>query len=193
MDGHKRMAEELCRTISGSEISLDAIEPPPALIRTQAQLAAGNPIRVLAMEPMGSIIESAIHQHDPNAGVDVTTWPVAGKSLAQLEQEAKDLVRAMKPDLAVLSIPASAAADHDEQRVHAISWIMNWSLSFGHQEWDCVVVHPNVVDPNADPFQASLIRKLVRAQHLPLIERKSGDAADAETIVRAWFQSQLKR
>ena len=150
MDGHKRMAEELCRTISGSEISLDAIEPPPALIRTQAQLAAGNPIKVLAMEPVAAKIQSAIHQQDPNAKVEVTTWPVAGKSLAQLEQEAKDLVRAMKPDLVVLNIPASAAAESDEQRVHAISWIMNWSLSFGHQEWDCIVVHPSVSDPDSD-------------------------------------------
>ena len=193
MDGHKRMAEELCRTISGSEISLDAIEPPPALIRTQAQLAAGNPIKVLAMEPISAMIESAIHQQDPNARVEVTTWPVAGKSLAQLEQDAKDLVRAMKPDLVVLHIPASAVAENDEQRVHAISWIMNWSLSFGHQEWDCIVVHPCVVDADADSSPASLIRKLVRAQHLALLDRKPGDASDAETIVRAWLQSQLQR
>ncbi len=193
MDGHKRMAEELCRTISGAKISLDAIQPPPALVRTQVQLAAGNPIKVLAMEPMGSMIASAIQRHDPGATVEVTIWPVAGKTLAQLEQGAKDLVRAMKPDLAVLSIPANAVAVDDEQRVHAISWIMNWSLSFGHQEWDCIVVHPNVVDPNADPVQASVIRKLARAQHLQVIERESGDASDAETIVQAWFQSQLKR
>ena len=193
MDGHKRMAEELCRTISGSEISLDAIEPPPALIRTQAQLAAGNPIKVLAMEPISAMIESAMHQQVPDARVEVTVWPVAGKSLAQLEQDAKDLVRAMKPDLVVLHIPASAVAENDEQRVHTISWIMNWSLSFGHQEWDCIVVHPSVVDADADSSPASLIRKLVRAQHLALLDRKPGDASDAETIVRAWLQSQLQR
>ena len=193
MDGHKRMAEELCRTLSDSETSLDAIEPPPALIRTQAQLAAGNPIRILAMAPIAAMMESAIHQQDPSAKVEVTTWPVAGKSLAQLEQDAKDLVRAMKPDLVVLSIPANAVAENDEQRVHAISWLMNWSLSFGHQEWDCLVVHPNVVDPGTDSSQASVIRKLVHAQHLELIDRQAGDVSDAETIVRAWFQAQLKR
>ncbi len=193
MDGHKRMAEELFRTISGSEISLDAIEPPPALIRTQAQLAAGNPIKVLAMEPMGSMIESAIHQHDPNAKVEVTTWPVAGKSLAQLEQDAKDLVRAMKPDLVVLTIPTIAVAENDEQRVHAISWIMNWSLSFAHQEWDCIVVHPNVIDPHPESSHAAIIRQLVRAQHLTMIERELGDVVDAETIVQTWVQSQLQR
>ena len=192
MDGHKRMAEELCHSISGTEVSLDAIAPPPALTRTQAQLAAGNPIKVLAMEPMASLIEAALLQQNPNAKVEVTPWPVAGKSLAQLEQDAKDLVRAMRPDLVVLSIPAAAAAENDEQRVHAISWIMNWSLSFGHQEWDCIVVHPSVVDSNADSAQASMIRRLVRAQHLAMIDRPTGDAADAETVVRAWFQSQLQ-
>ena len=193
MDGHKRMAEELCHSIDGTEVSLDAIGPPPALTRTQAQLAAGNPIKVVAMEPMASLIESAILQQNPHAKVEVTPWPVAGKSLAQLEQDAKDLVRAMKPDLVVLSIPAAAAAENDEQRVHAISWIMNWSLSFGHQEWDCIVVHPSVVDSNADSTQASMVRRLVRAQHLAMIDRPIGDAADAETIVRAWFQAQLQR
>jgi len=193
MDGHKRMAEELWRTISGSETSLDAIEPPPALIRTQALLAAGNPIRVLAIEPIAAMMESAIQQHDPGAKVEVTAWPVAGKSLARLEQDAKDLVRAMKPDLVVLTIPATATAENDEQRVHAISWIMNWSLSFGHQEWDCIVVHPNVFDPGADSSMASVIRKLVRAQHLARLDREPGDVSNAETIVRAWFQAQLKQ
>ena len=192
MDGHKRMAEELCHSIIGTEVSLDAIAPPPALTRTQAQLAAGTPIKVLAMEPMASLIEAALLQQDSNAKVEVTPWPVAGKSLAQLEQDAKDLVRAMKPDLVVLSIPAAAAAENDEQRVHAISWIMNWSLSFGNQEWDCIVVHPSVVDSQADAAQASMIRRLVRAQHLAMIDRPIGDAADAETVVRGWFQSQLQ-
>jgi hypothetical protein len=192
MDGHKRMAEELCRSISGRETSLDEIAPPPALTRTQAQLAAANPIRVLAMEPMASMIESAILQQNPSAKVEVTPWPTAGKSLAQLELDAKDLVRAMKPDLVVLSIPADAAAENDEQRVHAVSWIMNWSLSFGHQEWDCIVVHPSVVDPKADPTQASMIRRLARAQHLALLDRVTGDDSDTETIVRAWVQSQLQ-
>ena len=145
------------------------------------------------MEPIASMMEQAIQQYDPNAQVKVTIWPVAGKSLAQLEQDAKDLVRAMKPDLVVLTIPANAAAENDEQRVHAISWLMNWSLSFGHQEWDCIVVHPNVFDPGADSSRASVIRTLVRAQHLALLDRETGDATDARTILQAWFQSQLKQ
>ena len=99
----------------------------------------------------------------------------------------------MKPDLVVLTIPANAAAENDEQRVHAISWLMNWSLSFGHQEWDCIVVHPNVFDPGADSSRASVIRTLVRAQHLALLDRETGDATDARTILQAWFQSQLKQ
>jgi hypothetical protein len=70
---------------------------------------------------------------------------------------------------------------------------MNWSLSFAHQEWDCIVVHPNVIDSHPESSHASMIRQLVRAQHLALIERELGDAVDAETIVRTWVQSQLQR
>ncbi|MDA1230440.1 MAG: alpha/beta fold hydrolase, partial [Planctomycetota bacterium] len=77
MDGHKRMAEELYRSISGAGISLESIEPPPALTRTRAQLNAGRTIRILAMEPVAVLIESAIQQY-PAAELEVTLWPVAG-------------------------------------------------------------------------------------------------------------------
>jgi hypothetical protein len=81
---------------------------------------------------------------DPRATVDVTAWPTEGISLVELEQAAKNLVRPLKPDLVILAVPANAAASNDEQFVRSYSWIMNWSLSFGHQEWDCVVVHPSI-------------------------------------------------
>lgn len=192
MDGHKRMAEELCRSISGEEISLESMEPPTALTKMRAQLNAGKTIRVLAMEPVSHLIESAIQQQHPDAKLEVTLWPVAGKSLPELEQAAKDRVRAMKPDLVVLMIPASEEFDDFEASVHAISWLMNWSLSFGHQEWDCIVVHPSAVDSMTNPAQAALIRRLVRAQHLHLIDRQSGDTSDPAAIVRAWFGSRLR-
>ncbi|MDA1232920.1 MAG: lysophospholipase, partial [Planctomycetota bacterium] len=114
------------------------------------------------------------------------------ESLPDLEQAAKDRVRAMKPDLVVLMIPASEELDDFEASVHAISWLMNWSLSFGHQEWDCIVVHPSVVDPMTDPARGALIRRLVHAQHLDLIDRQSGDTSDPDAIVRTWFASRLR-
>jgi lysophospholipase L1-like esterase/pimeloyl-ACP methyl ester carboxylesterase len=195
MDGHKRMAEELCRRISGKETNLDAIEPPqPVLARTQMLLSASMPVRVLAMEPLAASAEAAVRRLQPDAKVEVTAWPIAGKSLAQLEQEANATVRAMKPDLVLLTIPADAAAENDEQRVHSISWIMNWSLSFGHQEWDCVVVHPNVLTSTTESAAANavLTRKLVHAQHLPLIDRPAADPSSAEELIFRWFDTQKK-
>ena len=192
MDGHKRMAEELCRVISGANVSLDAVRPPlPILQRTRKQLADGAPLRIMAMEPVAAMVEAAIRSHYPNAKVELTTWTVPGKSLAQLEQEANAQVRAMKPDLVVLTIPAELAVANDEPTVHSMSWIMNWSLSFGLQEWDCVVVHPSVLTPSADPGQDTLIRKLVHAQHLALIDRTS-ETLTATEHFHAWFSNELK-
>ena len=36
---------------------------------------------------------------DPQAKVDVVTWPIEGKSLAELEKQAQELVRPLKPNL----------------------------------------------------------------------------------------------
>jgi lysophospholipase L1-like esterase/pimeloyl-ACP methyl ester carboxylesterase len=190
MDGHKRMAEELCSCICGRHVSLDEIEPPePALARTQSQLADRKPVKVFAMEPVSAAVDASLRQWKADATVDMTSWSIAGKSLAELEQEANARVRAMKPDLVVLTIPDDSAAENEEQFVHAVSWIMNWSLSFGHQEWDCIVVHPSVLNPSADPARAALVRKLVHAQHLHLIDRVAGDTATADDIIQRWIES----
>ena len=142
------------------------------------------------MEPVAAMVEAAIRQHHLDAKVELTTWAVAGKSLAQLEQEANAQVRAMKPDLVVLTIPAELAVANDEPTVHSISWIMNWSLSFGLQEWDCVVVHPSVLMPAADPGKDSMIRRLVHAQHLALIVRTS-ESESAAALIQQWFKANL--
>ncbi len=188
MDGHKRMAEELCRCITGSEVSLDSVEPPqPALARTRSLLAAGKRVKLLVVEPLAAVLESSLRRLNANVVLETTTWAVHGKTILQLEQEAATLVRPMKPDLVVLTIPSDAASKSDEQCVHSISWIMNWSLSFGIQEWDCVVVHPSVLDPATDPRRSALIRRLVHAQHLELIDRAPNDESSAEDLVRKWM------
>ena len=96
----------------------------------------------------------------------------------------------MKPDLVVIAVPRAATADSDEQFVKSYSWVMNWSLSFGLQEWDCFVVHPSVAAPGPIAPRDDLIRQLVKAQHLSLVDRKSGDEASAEDLLAKWLAEQ---
>ena len=189
MDGHKLMAEELCHTITNKKVSLADDGPPQNfLIRTNELLKQGKPVKVLAMPPFDALVGPALKRLHPQATIEVTAWPTEGKSLAELEQAANKIVRPLKPDLVILAIPANAVAPNDEQFVRSYSWIMNWSLSFGHQEWDCVVVHPSVVTPDVAVPRGDLIRQLVNAQDLPLIDRPKEDRSSAESL----FHSAMK-
>ncbi len=191
MDGHKLMAEELCRTITGKSASLKDVGPPSPVISKTLELAKqSKPIRVLAMPPFDKLIGPAIKRQHPNAVVEATAWPTEGKSLAELEQAAKQTVRAMKPDLVVLAIPRVATVDSDEQFVNLYSWVMNWSLSFGQLEWDCFVVHPSVVTPAPIAPRDNLVRQLVQAQHLSLVDRTAGDDASAVDLLAKWLAQQ---
>lgn len=191
MDGHKLMAEELCRTITGKSVSLKSVEPPsPVLAKTLDLVKQSKPIKVLAMPPFDTLIGPALKRQHPNAVVEVTAWPTEAKTLAQLEQAAQQTVRAMKPNLVVIAVPRTATADSDEQFVKSYSWVMNWSLSFGHQEWDCFVVHPSVAAPGPVAPRDDLARQLVRAQHLSLIDRAADNAASAEDVLTKWLADQ---
>lgn len=183
MDGHKRMAQELCRTITGQVVSLTDVGPlQPALIKTRSILEASKPLKVLAMPPFDKLIGPALKQQSPQAIIEVTQWPTEGKSLLELEQAAKQTVRAMRPDLVVIAVPATATSATEEEFFRSYSWIMNWSLSFAQQEWDCLVVHPGVASPDTPITRADLIRQLVKAQDLTLIDRPAADTSDAEVI-----------
>lgn len=190
MAGHKLMAEELCRSITGKDVSLDSEGPlVPALPRTLSLLKQGKPVRVLAMPPCDGLIGPALKQWQDTATVEVIPWPTAGRKLAELERAANETVRKLKPDLVVIAVPRDAAADGDEQFVKSFSWIMNWSLSFGHQEWDCVVVHPSVTAPEASGPRDDLVRRLVKAQDLYLIDRTADDKSPAEVILAKWLKT----
>ncbi len=193
MDGHKRVATALCETITGQRVLLaDVPSSKPALETSLAVLREEKPLRVLAMPPLDKLIERAILKFVPDAEVQVESWPVAGLSLAKISQDANARVRKTKPDLVLLAIPRSAAAETDESFVHSYAWTMNWSLNFGPPTWDCVVVHPSVVDPTAKADDRdNLIRRLVHAQDLSLVDRRPGQEEDAATILREWLGRQL--
>ncbi len=71
---------------------------------------------------------------------------------------------------------------------------MNWSLSFGAREWDCVVVHPSVdrTEQTRTPKHDKMVRQLVAAQDLRLIDRKADDKSSPEEILSHWLESQLQ-
>lgn len=192
MDGHKKMAEELCRTITGKTVSLAEVGPLlPALVKTRSLVETGKPVKVLAMPPFDALIGPALRELHAGATVEVTPWQTDGKSLAELEEAAKQTVRTMRPDLVVIAVSVTATAATDEEFFKSYSWIMNWSLSFGHQEWDCLVVHPSVAAADKPNPRADLIRQLVKAQELILIDRAAGENSSAAAILakalkKAW-------
>lgn len=192
MAGHKRMAEMIARSICGRDASLDEVPPPSHPIeRTLALLKAGQPVKIIAMKPFDELIRPALSAIAPDAKLEITTWDTAGKTLSQLEEEGKSLVRAAKPNLVIVAVPRAATADSDEGFIHSYAWILNWSLSFGNQEWDCVVVHPAVFEPNAPNAELNeRVRKLVAAQDLTLIDRADGDQSTAEKITERFIQAQ---
>ena len=192
MDGHKRIAEMLAKSITGRSVSLSDVPPPsPALVRTLAKVKEKQAIRVLAMSPFDHLIESALKQLGKDVQIDVTPWDVKGKTLAEIELEAKSRVRAMKPDLILIAVPRGAKADSQDAFIHNYGWIMNWSLNFGPDGWDCLVVHSAVEEMDgADKSRDALTRRLVRAQDLHLIDRVSGDTRAAQQLLVDWFKQQ---
>lgn len=192
MDGHQRIAEAITRSITGQHVSLADVDPPaPAIPRTLSRLAAGEPIKVLAMPPLDTQFAQMLKAQFPDAMVETTTWQTADQSLADLERDARERVRMFRPDLVVISVPRSARYDSQESLIGSFTWIMNWSLSFGAQEWDCIVVHPAVVDPDhADAEYDQLIRQLVRAQDLTLVDRQPDDNRPAAEILAEWIGQQ---
>ena len=61
MDGHKLFAETIAKTITGKDISLRDVGPPPnPLAHTLKLLAEGKPVTVLAMPPYDQHIAPAL-------------------------------------------------------------------------------------------------------------------------------------
>lgn len=198
MDGHKLTAVTIVRSISARDVSLAGAVPlQPAIPRTRARLLAGEPVRVLAMPPYDRLIEPTLRAVFPAAKLEVTAWPTAEQTLAQIEDASK-AVRAKHYDLVVIAIPVAVTpplASPPEAAIAAYSWILNWSLSFGHQEWDVVGVAPSVAKivlaPDEQPAER-FARRMFAAQDLSLIVREGDDNTPIESIVEAWARKQLR-
>lgn len=190
MGGHKAIAEQLAKTISGKNTSLDEVSPPiPSLLTSTEAVVSGKPLKVLAMPPFDKLAEAALKTKFPDAKIEMVKWEVEGRSLHQHRKEASHLVRKMKPDLVLLTVPRSATAANREEFIDSVYWMTNYSLSFGKAEWDCVVIHPSVID-SKKMENDNLIRKLTANHDLTLIDRAPGDKRDAGAILFDWVKNQ---
>jgi lysophospholipase L1-like esterase len=196
MDGHKVFASVIVQAISGKEVSLSDVGPPePALRHTLALLKAGKPVKVLAMPPYDQLVAPALTRFYPDAKITVTAWPTEGQTLAQLEAAAKK-VRSMAMDLVLIAVPASATADDPEEFHKHYSWIMNWSLSFGPQQWDVVVLPPSTARPELTTGESrheDLATRLIGAQDLHMIARAKGDKTALPELLTAWLTKHLQQ
>jgi lysophospholipase L1-like esterase len=192
MDGDKLLAETIAGVISGQRIELKDVVPlHPAIPHTLSLLKENQPIKVYAMPPFDKLIGPAIGVLHQGAKVQVTTWDVDRMTIAEVEQSAK-VIRKQKPDLVIVSVPLSSLDGESFHR--SFSWVLNHSLSFGQQEWDCIAIPPRVATPELTAEQKSwdaLVSRLIRAQDLSGIERKPGDTRPVADLLREWLQSQM--
>ena len=85
MYGHKLFAEVMAETISGKRVSLADAPPPADSLRfTLARLAAGEPVKIVAMPPYDKIVPEVLAKSFPDARFNVVPWPVEGRSLAEI-------------------------------------------------------------------------------------------------------------
>lgn len=197
MDGHKLTAQTICRSTIDREVSLASTGPPlPAMPKLQVLVAEGKPLRVLAMPPHDKLIKPALEAVIPAAKVEVRSWPTADQSLAQLEQTAKQ-VRSAPPDLVLVAVPLAVTPDVQsppEEAIRAYRWVLNWSLSFGLQQWDVVGIAPSVLQADLTPEEKrrdDFARRMIRAQDLSLIARQDNDTSPSEQILQSWLRDQL--
>ncbi|MFM8723844.1 MAG: alpha/beta fold hydrolase, partial [Planctomycetaceae bacterium] len=192
LDGHRLLAETVCQRLTGVQVSLADVRPQSGLPRVQRVLSEGGRLKILAMQPIVAPLQRALEQLGLTDRCEVTVWPTvveqAGaavqRSLPDLEAEAQRLVRPLRPDLVLLTFPEHRPELADEQLIHSVSWVMNWSLDFGRSSWDCLVVHPQLLnDQVADGEWSRLLRQLVNAQDLQLLDRPAGAAGTTDQLL----------
>ncbi|MCC6507843.1 MAG: SGNH/GDSL hydrolase family protein [Pirellulaceae bacterium] len=195
MAGHKRIATCLAQAITGLRPAIENVPVPTNPVeKTLKLLSDGKPVRILAMPPYDQLITPTLRTFYPDAMIQVDAWPTENQTLAEIEQFAKARVRALKPDLVLIAVPRSARSDGEEAFVSSFAWVMNWSLNFGPPTWDVVVVHPTVTDKTSEDLKRDeLIRRLVFAQDLSLIDRPANSTATTNELLLEWFRQFTKR
>ena len=210
LHGHALIAATAAQALTGESatavVSQESAGRPP-LTQVHAKLQAGQPLRVLAMAPVDTLIGPALRRLHPQARVEVTACDTTGKSLGELETVAREYgwlkYRAKPeltpPDLVVVAVPASAASVPEVPYYRTYGSILNWSQWFAQPGWDCVVVLPSIVQPalTMDETEREQIA-LAAAQDkdLPVMSRRPGENGSAEELLaqklREWLEPNFR-
>ena len=197
MDGHKLTAVAICESLTGRRVALDDIGPlQPSLVRTRSRIKAGERLRVILMEPLESTFKTAFQEVAKEVNLEISTWPTNGQTLSQIEEFSKG-VREKRFDLVVLAIPTAVTPTLDspsEGEISSYSWILNWSLSFGYQEWDVIGISTVIDNPrptSEEIHRERFARRMFAAQDLTFVVRPVDSADIATGILAKWLQQQL--
>ncbi|OGV83601.1 MAG: hypothetical protein A3K19_07820 [Lentisphaerae bacterium RIFOXYB12_FULL_65_16] len=192
MNGHKLFAEVIAEAMSGKRVKLDDVGPlPTSLAFTYARLQAGKPLSVIAMPPYDRLMPDALRKIRPDAVINVTVWPTAPAALGPMEKWSAG-IRAKKPDLVVVGVPAAADAPSEEQFIRSYNWILDYALAFGRQEWDTIAILPSMTDGANTSGREPLARRVILSKDIGFIERPDGDTSPAADVLYRWFQEQYK-
>jgi len=187
LHGHRRFAELLAPVVTGVSVSLDDVPPLPPLPlrRAAARVAAGEPIRLVAMPPYDELAALALSERYPGTAIEVTAWPTEGQSIHQMRAWA-GLLLEMKPepDVIVVALPLGVASDGPEAFVRDFEMVLNFSL---RSKGDLVVVSPDVLEPGAADASSDLAARIVPGKDMAVLSRAPGDDRSAAALLAERF------
>ena len=110
-------------------------------------------VRVLAMAPYDKLVGPALQAVDAAAQVEVNLV-AGGRVDSGPDRGVGQTCPGGAPDLVLVAVPVAVTprpASPPEEAIRAYTWILNWSLSFGLQQWDVVGIAPSVLKADLNP------------------------------------------
>lgn len=196
MRGHRQFAAAAASVISGRKISPPELTPlVPALPHVTPLIKAGKTVRISAMRPFDTLIETAIRQQYPDAKLEIKSWDPSGKTIVELADLAKkngwfhyrEHPELPKPDLTIVAVPFEAGGDLGEEHYRSYSWVLNWAQSFmPPPREDCLIILPSVLRPAANAAEVAnenFALEVIADKDLPYLTRAQGDENESSQLL----------
>jgi lysophospholipase L1-like esterase len=186
LDGHRRIAATVAKAIVGHAPSLEDV-PSPAIPILTEKLKQRRSIRILTLLPEDATIKPALQKLWTDATIEELAAPHA--SLDQISKEAEH-VRGKRADLVVVGLPYNSLPGSDEDLLRVYNKLLNGCFTGGQQEWDVIVVPPSVFQSPRNEQERQhdeLVKRIIRARDLPMIERPLKDARPAGELLAKWL------